>query len=255
VADLPEHVATNRAFWDELADEFVESGRRRWESEEPFWGIFDLPESEVGLLPREIEGRDSIELGCGTGYVSAWLARRGSRTVAIDNSARQLETARGFQEEFGVEFPLLHGDAEAVPFADGSFDLAISEYGASIWCDPCAWIPEAARLLRPGGELVFMVNSIFTILCGPDDETVPAGDELLRPLFGMHRVEWPGEDSVEFHLPQGKMIGLLRDCGFEVSELIEVRPPADAKTRSTSISLEWARRYPGEEVWRAHKRG
>jgi hypothetical protein len=63
-------------------------------------------------------------------------------------------------------------------------DIAISECGASIWCDPCAWIPEAARLLRPGSELVFLVNSIFTILCGPDDETIPAGDRLLRPLFG-----------------------------------------------------------------------
>ncbi len=153
MADLPEHVATNRAFWDVLADKFVDSGRRNWESEEPLWGIFSVPESEVGLLPEEIEGRDAIELGCGTGYVSAWLARRGAGPVAIDNSARQLETARAFQQEFGIDFPLLHGDAEHVPYPDASFDLAISEYGASIWCDPYAWIPEAARLLRPGGEL------------------------------------------------------------------------------------------------------
>jgi len=83
MADLPEHVATNRAFWDELADNYVDSGRRNWESEEPRWGIFSVPESEVGLLPAAIEGRDSIELGCGTGYVSAWLARRGARPVGI----------------------------------------------------------------------------------------------------------------------------------------------------------------------------
>jgi SAM-dependent methyltransferase len=255
MADLSGHVATNRAFWDGLAGSFVESGRGNWEREEPAWGIFSVPEGEVGMLPEVVEGVDAIELGCGTGYVSAWLARRGARPVGIDNSARQLETARGFQEEFGIEFPLLHGDAERVPYPDGSFDLAISEYGASIWCDPYAWIPEAARLLRPGGELVFLVNSIFTILCGPDDETEPAGDRLLRPLFGMHRVEWPGEDSVEFHQPPGKMIALLRDSGFELTELIEVRPPADATTRSTSVALDWARRYPCEEVWRARKRG
>ena len=200
-----------------------------------------MPESEVGMLPAAIDGRDSIELGCGTGYVSAWLARRGARPVGIDNSARQLETARAFQQEFGIEFPLLHGDAEQVPYLDASFDIAISEYGASIWCDPYAWIPEAARLLRPGGELVFLCNSIFTILCGPDDETIPAGDRLLRPLFGMHRVDWPGEDSVEFHLPPGKMIALLGACGLEVTELIEVRPPADATTKSTSVASKTIR--------------
>src|SRR6201996_1089044 len=221
MADLPEHVATNRAFWDGLASEYVAAGRRNWESEEPVWGIFRVPEREVGLLPREIEGRDTIELGCGTGYVSAWLARRGARPGGIDNSEEQLATARGFQAEFDLGFPLLHGNAEAVPYPDASFDIAISEYGASIWCDPFAWIPEAARLLRPGGELVFLVNSVLSILCGPDDETIPAGDELLRPLFGMHRVEWPGEPFVEFHLPPGKMIALLGDCGLVGTEPIE----------------------------------
>jgi SAM-dependent methyltransferase len=255
MTDLPEHVARNRDYWDGLASEYVDAGRRNWGSEEPSWGIFSVPESEVGLLPAELEGRDSIELGCGTGYVSAWLARRGARPVGIDNSEAQLAGARGFQAEFGLEFPLHHGNAEETPFADASFDLAISEYGASIWCDPYRWIPEAARLLRPGGELVFLVNSILAVLCGFDDDSIPAGDELLRPLFGMHRVEWVSEDSVEFHLPQGKMIDLLRDCDLEVAELIEVRPPADATTRYGHISLDWARRYPCEEVWRARKRG
>ncbi|HKZ13108.1 MAG TPA: class I SAM-dependent methyltransferase [Solirubrobacterales bacterium] len=255
MADLPDHVVRNRVHWDERAPEYVAEGRRNWESEEPLWGIFAVPESQVGLLPKALDGRDAIELGCGTGYVSAWLARRGARPVGIDNSEAQLATARAFQEEFGLDFPLLHGNAEEVPYPDGSFDLAISEYGASIWCDPYRWIPEAARLLRPGGELVFLVNSILSILCGLDDGNQPAGDELLRPLFGMHRLEWPDDDAVEFHLPQGKMIDLLRDCDLAVEQLIEVRPPADATTRFRHISLDWARRFPCEEVWRARKRG
>jgi SAM-dependent methyltransferase len=255
MADLPEHVARNRAYWDDQAHDYVPEGRRNWEAEEPTWGIFSVPESEVGLLPGALDGRDAIELGCGTGYVSAWLARRGARPIGIDNSEAQLATARAFQKEFGLEFPLIHGNAEEVPIADESFDIAISEYGASIWCDPYLWIPEAARLLRPGGELVFLVNSILSILTGPDDGDIPAGDELLRPLFGMHRVEWPDEDSVEFHLPPGKMIELLRDCDLTVEELIDIRPPADATTRFPHISLDWARRYPCEEVWRARKRG
>jgi SAM-dependent methyltransferase len=253
--NLPEHVARNRAQWNEWAPDYVREGRRNWEADEPTWGIFSVPEAEVGMLPRELDGRDAIELGCGTGYVSAWLARRGARPVGIDNSEAQLTTARAFQEEFGLEFPLILGNAEEVPYPDESFDIAISEYGASIWCDPYLWIPEAARLLRPGGELVFLAGSVLSILCCPDEEDGVAGDALVRPLFGMHRIEWSDDDSVEFHLPAGKMIDLLRDCDLEVEQLIEVRPPADATTRYTHVSLEWARRFPCEEVWRARRRG
>src|SRR5437588_4094847 len=143
---LPEHVQRNRAAWDQWAPDWVASGRRNWQ-EEPSWGVWGIPESEVHLLP-DVAARDTIELGCGTAYVSAWLARRGARVTGIDNSAEQLKTARALQEEFGLSFPLIHGNAEQVPLPDASFDLAISEYGASIWCDPYCWIPEAARLLR-----------------------------------------------------------------------------------------------------------
>lgn len=141
MSDLPEHVRRNRAHWDSVADEWVEPGRLNWQQSEPHWGIWQIPESEAQLLP-DVYGLDVIELGCGTGYVSSWLARRGARPVGIDNSPRQLETARGFQEEFGIEFPLILGNAEDVPLPDASLDLAISEYGAAIWADPYRWIPE-----------------------------------------------------------------------------------------------------------------
>ena len=132
MTDLPEHVRRNRAHWDSVANEWVEPGRVNWQQSEPHWGVWQIPESEAHLLP-DVAGLDVIELGCGTGYVSSWLARRGARPVGIDNSPRQLETARGFQEEFGIEFPLILGNAEEVPLPDASFDLAISEYGAAIW--------------------------------------------------------------------------------------------------------------------------
>jgi SAM-dependent methyltransferase len=254
MSELPEHVARNRAYWNDYAEKWVESGREDWEATEPRWGNWRVPEREVGLLPSNLEGVDTIELGCGTGYVSSWLARRGAKPVGIDNSEAQLETARRFQQELGIEFPLLHGNAEEVPYPDASFDVAISEYGASIWADPYRWVPEASRLLRPGGELVFLVNSVFAMLCYPDDENEPPGDRLLRPYFGMHRFEWPEDESVEFHLPHGKLIALLRDSGFEVEELIEIQPREDATTRFPGSSLEWSRRWPLEEAWRARKR-
>src|SRR5436305_14070707 len=86
-----DHVAVNRASWDEDAPNWVERGRRSWASEEPFWGIWGNPESELKVLP-DVSGLDAVELGCGTGYVSAWLMRRGASVVALDISAAHLET-------------------------------------------------------------------------------------------------------------------------------------------------------------------
>jgi hypothetical protein len=77
---------------------------------------------------------------------------------------------------------------------------------------------------------------------------------LLRPAFGISRVEWPGDAGVEFHLSHGDWIRLLRTSGFELEDLIEVRPPVDALTRYPFVTLEWARQWPCEEVFKARKR-
>ncbi len=208
------------------------------------------------MLPDELDGRDAIELGCGTAYVSAWMARRGARVVGIDNSPRQLETATRLQREHGLDFPLLLGNAEHVPFPDASFDFAISEYGAALWADPYAWIPEAARLLRPGGRLHFLTNGLLAFLTVPDIEADgPADERLKRPLFGMHRISWPDElDAVEFHLSHGDWIRVLRDSGFEIEELVEPRIPETATSGYGWMSVEWARQWPCEEIWKVRKR-
>jgi SAM-dependent methyltransferase len=255
MSELPEHVRRNRDEWDRRADSYATAGREQWAAAQPSWGIWRVPESQLRMLPADLDGRDAIELGCGTAYVSAWMAQRGARPVGIDNSQPQLDTARRLQQEFGIAFPLVHGNAEEVPYADASFDFAISEYGASIWCDPYRWIPEAARLLRPGGRLVLLVNAPLQMLCVPDGEDAHTDDRLLRPYFGMHRFEWSDDDSIEFHLPHGELIALLRSSGLEVEELVEVRPPDGSTTPYPHISLAWAQRWPCEEVWKVRKRG
>jgi SAM-dependent methyltransferase len=248
------HVRANREAWDADAHNWVERGRVLWASDEPRWGIWHVPESDLGLL-GDVDGLDAIELGCGTGYVSSWLARGGARPVGLDNSGRQLETAKAFQEEFGIRFPLVHADAERPPLRDGSFDLAVSEYGAAIWCDPHVWIPEAARLLRPGGRLVFLGHSYVAMLTFPEED-LPTTERLQRDHFGMHRFEWLGGDgSVEFQIPHGEMIRLLRRSGFEVEDLVEVRAPEGAETPTDPLATaEWSRRWPVEEAWKARRR-
>jgi SAM-dependent methyltransferase len=251
--ELPEHVARNRVVWDGWAEAYVGSGERNWASGEPTWGVWGIPEADVGLLDG-VTDLDAVELGCGTAYVSAWLARRGARPVGIDNSPRQLETAVRLQREHGLDFPLLLGNAERLPFADASFDLAISEYGACLWADPYRWVPEAARVLRPGGRLRFLTNGFLHVLCAPDEADAPVGDRLLRPSFGMHRFEWPDDDSVEFHLAHGAWIDLLRANRFEVEALRELQAPVGATTRHPYQDPAWARRWASEEVWFARRR-
>ena len=174
--------------------------------------------------------------------------------MGLDPTPSQLEIARTLQEEFALPFPLVRAAAELLPFADGSFDVAISEYGAAIWADPYRWIPEAARVLRPGGELVVLGNSSLLMLCAPDSDDVPAGAELIRPLFGMHRIDWTDPPSTEFHLSHGDWIRLLRDNGFEITDLVELRPEVGAQTRYTHVTYEWSRQWPCEEVWKARLR-
>lgn len=255
-SELPDHVQRNRQHWDDMAPDWVEPGRRNWSAAEPGWGIWGIPEAELRLLPDDLDGQGVIELGCGTAYVSGWLARRGAKPVGIDNSAAQLATAEAFQREFGVDFPLLHGNAEQVPFPDGSFDFAISEYGAAIWCDPYEWIPEAARLLRPGGRLVFLGNHSLLMLCEPDNDRVePPGDRMVRDYFGMHRAEWMSDRSVSFALPYGQWFRLLRANGFEIEDFIELQAPADATRDYDFVTADWAKRWPAEHVFKAVKRG
>lgn len=246
------HVSRNRDAWAGWAADYAESGRQAWASE-PHWGVWRVPDSDLRALPGVV-GLDVVELGCGTGYVSSWLARRGARrVVGIDLTRAQLATARSLQQEFDLRFPLVRGDAERLPFADQSFDVAVSEYGASIWCDPYRWIPEAARVLRSGGRLVFLVNGTLLMLCLPDETDGVVGRTLLRPYFDMHRFEWSDDPSVEFHLGYGEMIRLLRRSGFVVEDLVEVRAPEGATTRYGYQDPVWARQWPSEEIWVARK--
>ena len=212
-----------------------------------------MPERSVCLLPEDLKGKTTLELGCGTAYVSAWLARLGASPVAIDPSAGQLAIARKFQAEFALTFPMVRASGENVPLVDGSCDLVISEYGATIWADPYAWIPEASRLLRTGGELVFLGNSTLLMLCVPDEDEMPATAELRRPQLGMHRFEWPDDPTIEFHLSHGDWIRLLRECDFEILDLIELWPPPNTSSQYGFVEAWWANRWPCEEVWRARR--
>jgi SAM-dependent methyltransferase len=244
----------NRAAWTKAnADRADRRARTQWSREEVYWGLWHIPESELNVL-GEIEGLDIVELGCGTAFFGASLARRGARVVGVDVTLAQLSTARRLQRETGLQLELVLASAEHVPVADGSFDIALSEYGASVWCDPAVWIPEAARLLRPGGRLIFLNDSPLAIMCSPNDG--PADQRLHRPQFGTHRIAPSGEEGVEYHPAHGEWIAILRANAFDVEALFELRAPPDARDDADYpyVSAEWARKWPSEEIWVARRR-
>ena len=245
-------VAANRAVWAEANSEYADAhALRAWAAEDITWGIFNVPEQQLGVL-GEVRGLDIVELGCGTAYFSAWLARRGARPTGVDVTPAQLESARRCQDRFGLAFPLIEADAADVPLPSGSFDLAFSECGASLWCDPARWVPEAARLLRPGGKLVFHTTTILVTMCSPGLDG-PAGQELLRPQRQAHRLA-TARGGIQFHCGHGEWITILRGSGFVIDALHELYAPPDAPDHRyyALASAGWARQWPAEEVWTAH---
>jgi SAM-dependent methyltransferase len=245
-----DYLAVNREVWTRANKKYTDANAHdAWAQEEIAWGVWQVPESEVGALP-DVEGKDVVELGCGTAYFGAWLARRGARVLGVDITPAQLDTARRMEAEFGLGLEFVEANAEDTGLPGASFDIVLSEYGASIWCDPYKWIVEAARLLRPGGHLVFLRNSTLAILCGtPDGGTA---ETLQRPQVGLHRIEWTDPDEVEFQLGHGEWISLLRANGFEIEALHELYAPASAVDHEFYFSnAEWAKKWPSEEIWRA----
>jgi ubiquinone/menaquinone biosynthesis C-methylase UbiE len=252
--NFPDYVAHNIANWTRSNAAYTdENAQTAWAKEEITWGQYGVREADLGVL-GDVDGLDVVELGCGTAYFAAWLARRGARVVGVDPTPAQLATARRMQAETGLEFPLVEATAESVPLSDASFDLVVSEYGASTWADPYKWIPEAARLLRPRGRLVFLRNSPLVILCMSLQGVT---EQLQRPQAGLHRIEWPDTHEVEFHLGHGEWIDLLRANDFEVERLVELFAPSSAQTHEyyAYITAAWAQKWPAEEIWAARRRG
>ena len=244
----------NVAYWQQASADYVETAERNWRTGVVEWGIWRIPNQDMPLFPEDLSGMDCLEVGCGAGYVSGWIAARGGRATGIDPTPNQLATATRMNRELkrGVHF--VQGFGEQLPFPDLSFDFAISEYGASLWADPYRWIPEIARVLRPGGQLVFMTCHALFQICVRDVEEGAMTTSLQRSYLGLHRLDWTDPPSVEFSLPHGAWIKLLRENGFEIESLLEAGAPLNASSRYKWADPEWAQSWPTEEIWKARKK-
>ena len=183
-------------------------------------------------------------------------ARTGARVVGLDQSRGQLRHARrlvhaGAAE--GARRGARGASGERVPLADESFDVVFCDHGAMSFCEPARSVPEVARLLRPGGRLAFSHTTPWPyITWSRKQERVTR--ELRARYFGMHRLDaGEGAGTIDFQLPYGEWIRILRRHGFVIDDLIELRAPKGASTEFADFDAGWARRWPAEQIWKVHK--
>lgn len=250
---LPDYATRNRAHWDAAAAAYqAEQGRQLVEAGGLAWGVWQIPESELHML-GDVAGRTTLELGCGAAQWSIGLARRGATAIGVDLSEEQLKEAWVAAREAGVALRLIHASAEAVPLPDASVDIAFCDWGALRFADPERVVPEAARLLRPGGLLAFSTASALMDLCWEDGAAAP-GTQLLRAYFGLGRLDL--ESTVEFQRTDGEWVRLFRRSGFTIEALLELRPPEGAVTTFWEPeAYDWARSWPAEQIWRLRREG
>ena len=247
-------VRVNRASWEADSADYQHRNAaqlNRWDR--LGWGVWDIPEDEIGAL-GDVVRLDALELGCGAAQFGIRVAMSGAQVVGLDVSANQLAAAGPLMAETGTRFPLIQASAEELPFADASFDLVFCDHGATTFTDPHVTVPEVARVLRSGGMFVFDISTPIIWLTWPEVDG-PPGRELLRPYFGIGRNVWDAADgTVDYQLTYGEWIRLFRANALTVEDLIELRPGVDAdSTFEGYASLEWARDYPGEHIWKVRK--
>lgn len=234
IADDAESSRASRGWWDRNADEYQEEHGGFLGDDRFIWGPEGLDEAEAGLLgPADgLKGLDVLEVGAGAAQCSRWLAAQGARPVALDISHRQLRHALRIDTEARATglgpIALVQADATALPFRDGSFDLACSAYGAIPFvADPVRVMREVHRVLRPGARWVFSVT--HPIRWAFPDEPGPEGLSVAASYFD--RTPYVEQDEtgravyVEHHRTLGDRVRDVVAGGFRLLDLVEPEWP------------------------------
>jgi len=229
-ADPAETARANRRWWDDEANDYYAEHGAFLGDDDLVWGPEGLREADARLL-GEIRGKALLEIGAGAAQCSRYAARRGARVVATDISGGMLRQGLNlnlhFTLESGLTVPLVQCDAARLPFGDGSFDTIFTSYGAVPFvADSGAVMAEAARVLRPGGRLVFSTTHPIRWAL-PDDPGYP-GLTVSSSYFD--RTPYVEERSgaatyVEHHRTMGDRVRELTAAGLHLVDLVEPEWP------------------------------
>jgi ubiquinone/menaquinone biosynthesis C-methylase UbiE len=225
-ADETESRRANRRDWDDYADEYQATHGAFLRDAGFVWGPEGHDENDLRML-GDVEGRDVLEIGCGAAQCARSLAVRGARAVGLDLSYRQLQHARRIDDAMGVRVPVVLGTATQLPFANRSFDVAFSSFGALQFVEDIVHcVAEVARVLRPGGRFAFSITHPIRWSM-PDD---PTREGLVVTASYWDRTPYVEEDPdtgearyVEHHRTLGDWVALLAGLGFRIVRLEE--PP------------------------------
>lgn len=252
-----ESVAANRLWWDTDADAYHDEHGSFLGDAEFVWCPENLHEDEARLL-GEVSGRQVLEVGSGSASCARWLAARGASVVATDLSAGMLRHARVAASRTGIAVPLVQADASLLPFADGSFDLACSAFGAVPFvADSAQVMSEVARVLRPGGRWVFAVTHPMRWIF-PDD---PGPDGLVVQQSYFDRSPYVEVDAagrptyVEHHRTLGDRVREIVSAGLVLDDVVEPEWPDGHDRQWGQWSPLRGRLFPGTAIFCCHRPG
>jgi SAM-dependent methyltransferase len=246
-----ETVAANRRWWDADAADYLAEHGEFLGSADFVWCPEGLRESDAGLL-GELAARRVLEVGCGSAPCARWLAAQGAQVVGLDLSAAMLAHAVRAADETGISVPLVQADAGRLPFAEGSFDLACSAFGAVPFvADSAEVMKEVARVLRPGGRWVFAVTHPLRWIF-PDDPgeaglTVAQSYFDRTPYVEVDRLGTP--TYVEHHRTMGDRVREIVTAGLVLEDLVEPEWPADLHQQWGQWSPLRGALYPGTAIF------
>ncbi|ACZ30543.1 Methyltransferase type 11 [Xylanimonas cellulosilytica DSM 15894] len=219
--------AAGRTWWDANAGEYLDEHGAFLGDAGFRWGPEGLTEAEAGLL-GDVTGRRVLEVGAGAAQCSRWLAGRGAVVVATDVSHGMLRRGAPLDAATGVPVPVVQADARALPFADASFDVVFTSFGAIPFVPDAVRVhAEAARVLRPGGRWVFSVTHPLR-WAFPDDPT-RHGLTATRSYFDRRPyVEQAGGRVVyaEYHRTVGDHVRDVAAAGLHLLDVVEPEWPA-----------------------------
>nr|WP_202541342.1 class I SAM-dependent methyltransferase [Streptomyces sp. SID2563] len=242
-------ISGNRRFWNQISGAYQHKHDARIGATPCLWGTYAIPDAHLRAL-GDVTGKRVLELGCGAGQWSRALAAEGAAVVGFDLSEEQLAAAARAMGP--ARYPLVQGAAEQLPFAADTFDLVFCDYGGLSWAPPHVAVPQAARVLRRGGRLVFNVASPWFEACY-DEATSRATTTLRQDYFGLDTID-EDKGAVSYQLTYGDWIRVLRGAGLVIDDLIEPRPdPEAANGYNKTDPPDWAHHWPAEALWVTHK--